>query len=592
MKRKQMFKAQINLILRFLKHLFPYRKKWLVIIILSNATALLALLNPYLTKLVIDQGFLNKDLRRFILLGLIAGGIFLINELLAVTKQFLEQYIKRRVNFDLQKKLFKHTQNLSFSWFLEQSTGEQIYKIENDLSAITGFITNTLPQAFFIFTKLLFILVIVFYLQWRMALVALCLAPVLYIPPYYFSRKIKKVYESLLRNSESIFTNLDETLSHIKLIKVFGKEISSIREYLKKVIVNIRINVKTVRMGMINSTIIQVTTKAIIGLLSLYGGYQVIKGQLTIGSLAAIMIYLYQLIGLQNQFASFFHTVTIGLVSCRRIAEVLDQKPKVREAKGAKNILFTKGQVSFSNVNFGYKPQELILKKMSFSIEGGSHIAIAGPSGCGKTTLLNLIARLYDPWEGEILIDGHNIKDLKFRCLKGQIGFALQEALLWNDTIENNISYAKPRATKDEILKVAEIAGVDEFTRILPQGYQTVIGEDACKISEGQKQKIAIARALIKQPKILILDEAMSSMDSASEEKIISNIKSSQEALTLITVSHRLSTVMKAGLAYCFFRPGEMIVGKPQDLKGKNSEFSRLFSGQEGIFSREEAQLR
>ncbi|MFC1804986.1 ABC transporter ATP-binding protein [Candidatus Omnitrophota bacterium] len=587
-----MFKAQLNLILRFLRYVFPFRKKWLAIIILSNATALLALLNPYITKLVIDQGFMDRNLRRFVLLAMIAAGIFLINQLLTVSKQLLEQYIKRRVNFDLQRKLYKHTQKLSYNWFVEQSTGEQLYKIEHDLSAITNFITNTLPQALFLFTKFLFILVIVFYLHWKMALVALSLAPFLYIPPYHFSRKIKKIYESLLKNSECIITNLEETLSHIKLIKVFGKETSSIRGYLKKVIVNLRINVKTFRMGMVNSTIIQVTTKAIIGLLSLYGGYQVIKGQLTIGSLAAIMIYLYQLIGLQSQFASFFHTVTIGLVSCRRIAEILDQEVTVRELKGARNVIFKRGQVIFDKVSFGYKPKEHILRGMSFCIKESSHIAIVGPSGCGKTTLLNLIARLYDPWEGEILIDGHNIRDLKFRCLKGQLGFALQDTLLWNDTVENNIRYGKAKATKQEILRAAEIAGVDDFVQTMPQGYQTVIGENACRISEGQKQKIAIARALIKQPKILIFDEAMSSMDSASEERIISQIKSSQETLTLITVSHRLSTVMQSGMVYYLLRPDRMIVDKPQDLQGKNREFIRLFSAQEGIFSREEAQLR
>lgn len=578
-----MYKAQIKLSLKFLKFILPYRKRWLWILILSNATALVSLLNPYLTKLVIDEGIGKKDLKLFILLALIGGSVFLLNELLSGIKNFLERYIKTRVDFDLNKKLYKHTQNLSFNWFSDKSTGEHLYKIDYDISTITDFITNTLPHALFTFTKLLFTLAIIFYLNWRMALFSLVLAPFLYIPSYYFSRKITKVCEDLIRNSEDIYKNLEESFSHIKLIKVFGKEISNVRHFLKKLIINIRVNIKTASLGIFSASTIQLATKVIIGLISFYGGYQVIRGHLSLGSLTAITIYLFQLIGLQNQFAFFFQTITIGLISCRRISEILEERPQVIEVKDAKNVSFEKGQVIFKNISFGYKPKEYILKNMSFCIEGGSHIAVVGPSGCGKTTLLNLLIRLYDPWEGEILIDGYNISGLKLKALKEQLGFALQEAFLWNDNIENNIRYGKEGAAKEEILRIAQLAGVDDFVKDLPGSYQTVIGENACKISEGQKQKIAIARALIKQPKILILDEAMSSMDSSSEEGIISNIKRTQKDLTLITVSHRLSTVMRADLVYYFFRPNEMVIDKADNLFEYNREFAHLFASQNKI---------
>ncbi len=578
-----MDKTNSGSFLIFLKFIIPYRKKWLLISILSGAAGLLGLIYPYLSKLIIDNGIGKKDSRSLVFLALIGGCVFLFNGLINGIKDFLERYIKTRVNFDLNKKLFTHIHKLSLSWFRERSAGEHIYKITHDIEVVKDFITSALPQALFIFPKSLFVLVIVFYLNWQMALFSLSLVPFLYLPPYYFNRKLERVYEELMRNSEEIFKNLEEAFFHIPLIKAFGKEAASIRKYFKKLILDIRINAKNVRLEILSSFTAELAAKIIIGMITLYGGYKVIGGTLSLGSLTAIMGYLYQLMNLQREFAAFFQTIMAGTFSCRRISEILDERPQIIESETAKNVIFKKATVKFNSVSFGYKSCEYILKNMSFWIEGGIHIAIAGPSGCGKTTLLNLLERLYDPWEGEILIDGYNIKDLKFSSLRKQIGFVLQEPFLWNDSIENNIMYGKEDASREEMFRVSGIAGVEEVVRTLNNGYATIIGENACKLSEGQKQKIAIARALIKTPKILILDEAMSSMDSASEERIISNIKKNQSDLTLITVSHRLSTVMSANLVYYFFRPNEMIVDKVQNLFECNRDFTRLFIGQDRI---------
>jgi ATP-binding cassette subfamily B protein len=340
---------------------------------------------------------------------------------------------------------------------------------------------------------------------------------------------------------------------------------------------------KNLRLEILSGFANNAGNKTIIGLVGLYGGYQVIKGNLTLGSLTAITAYIYQLMGLPGEFSNFFHSASYGLISCQRINAILEERPKVVESINAKEVIFPKGEIIFQDVSFGYFPNKFVLNKLNFHVTGGGHIALVGPSGCGKTTLLNLLVRLYEPWGGEIIIDQWNINKLKLHSLRKQIGFALQEPFLWNQSIENNIKYGREEATREEILAVAKLTGIDDFVRDFPRGYQTLIGEDASKISEGQKQRIAIARALIKNPKILILDEAMASMDSASEEKIISNIKSTQKDLTLITVSHRLSTVMSADLAYYFFKPDEMIVDNPQNLCEYNREFIYLFTGQEKI---------
>jgi len=580
---KKIDKTQFKLFLRFLKLLLPYRKIWFLVLTLSSLGALLSLVNPYLTKLVIDKGFGNKDLRIFLILALIGGGIFVLNGLFGGLRQLLDRYIKIKVNFDLNKIIFKHLHHLSFAYFTDKSSAEHLYKVNYDIERATEFITTIPPQSVSIFPRLLFILGIVFYLNWRMAVISLILAPFLYLPNYYFVKRVRSAWKILIENYEAMFKKLSENFSHIQVIKSFGKETQSTINYLRMLIINIRIKMQNIKLEISSSLTSQLFNKAIVGLLAFYGGYQVIKGQMTLGSLAAVMVYLTQLVGLQSQFAYFFQTTALGLVSCRRLAEVLDEKTMVLESREAKKLKFNKGMIIFEDLSFGYRPNEPILKRINFTIEGASSVALVGPSGCGKTTILNLILRLYDPWSGDIKIDGYNIRDLKFSSLREQIGIALQESLLWNDTIKNNIKYGRPEASDEEIIEVAKICGVDQFVSELPNRYETVIGENACKISEGQKQKIAIARAIIKRPKILILDEAMSSMDSASEERILANIKERQKELTLIVVSHRLSTIMNTGLVYYLESSDRIVVDTAKNLLENNQNFANLFVGQSAI---------
>ena len=580
-----MNKKELRPLYRFLKLIFPYRKKWFLVLILSNATAIISLFNPYLAKLAIDEVVGRKDLSSLILISLTGAGIFLFNSLVNAIKESQEEYINKKVHFDLNKELFEHMHRLSLGWFRNQSTSDHIYIIENDGAAVTAFVTSTLPQALCVIPKLLLTLAIVFYLNWRMALASFILAPFIYIPSNFFSKKIEKIREEIIIKSQDVFKILEEGFSHIHLIKAFGNEATTIKKYLDSLIVNMGIDIKSNRWGRVGGFVSELSTKIIIGLIGLYGGYQVIKGNMSVGSLTAIIAYLLNLIYLQVHLASFLQGITMNSFSCRRLSEILDEKPQIVEARDAKNVLFKKGEIIFDSVSFWYHPEKRIIENLNFQISGASHIAIAAPSGRGKTTILNLLVRLYDPLKGQIIIDGCNIRDLSFSSLKGQIGFALQESFLWNESIENNIRYGREDADMKDIVGTAKMAGVDEFTDGLTNGLRTIIGENACKLSEGQKQKISIARALIRNPKILIFDEAMSSMDSASEEKIITNIKENRKGVTIITISHRLSTVMSADLVYYFYRPNEMIVDSAKNLFETNKEFADLFSGQDKILA-------
>jgi len=571
--------SQFQPFLRFLKFLFPYRKKQIAILILSGISVLLGLLPPYLSKLVVDKGIINKELKTFIILGLIGTGVFILNGLINVMTNFLERGIRLKVHFDLNKKVFSHLQVLPLDFFKDKSTGEHMFNISYDIERVVDFIVSILEDLIRIFPKLFFILAIIFYLDWQMALFSLVLAPILYLPAYYFTRRMRKILEELLSNSQNIFKRLEEVFSNIYLVKAFGKERTEIRNYLRILITNIKISLKNIRLELSAGFAGGSFERVIIGLITLFGVYQVIRGRISAGTLTAIMIYLTQLIGLQNNIAFFFQRRAFGMVSCRRLNEILEEQPLVFNVKVANRIVLKGLNIQFKKVNFGFRAQEYILKDLDFNIERG-WIALTGSSGCGKTTILNLLLRLYEPWKGDIFIDECNIKDFNPGFLREQIGIALQEPFLWNDNIENNIKYARPKATRGQIIEIARLTGVEEFVRDFPKGYETVIGENACRLSEGQKQRIAIARALIKRPKILILDEAMSSMDSASEERIIARIKSILEIYIVIVVSHRLSTVTTCDLAYFLKKPDTMVVGKPQQLLGEDDEFYNLFAAQ------------
>jgi subfamily B ATP-binding cassette protein MsbA len=313
---------------------------------------------------------------------------------------------------------------------------------------------------------------------------------------------------------------------------------------------NIRLSLKNARLEAGSYFINGLAGRAILGLVIFYGGYQVIKGGMTLGDLSAISIYLAQLTGLQGAAMQFFQQASLGSISCQRLEEIFACRPQASEEKSAIFFRIPRGRIEFKDATFGYPAGKKIFENFNLVIPSGACFGLSGPSGSGKTTLINLLLRLYKLDKGEIFIDGCDIRGIKADAFYGQIGVALQEPFLWNDTLGNNIRYGNKDAPWQEVEEAAKIACANDFIATLPQGYDTVIGENACKISEGQKQRIAIARALLKRPKILILDEALSCVDTESEGAIIGNIKNALSQSTIIIISHRPSVIEKTDTIY------------------------------------------
>jgi len=567
-------------LIKFYRYLLPFWKIEALILGLSGFTVVLGLINPYLTKLIIDKAYGNRDLKLFIILVGICGIIFILSGLLSAASNYLNRHMRLKINFQLNRKVFQKLQQSPYSFFQGASGGEHLYKLNYDIEQASRFLADTLPQAISLIPKSIFILIIIFYLNSKIALLALALTSFLYIVPLYFNQRLKKTYKIWIENSQGIFKRLYEIFSHMQLVKAFGREKSELRDYIRKLIENIRFSLKSAKVEVAGLFANSLASRIVLGAIIFYGGYQVIKGKMTLGALSAISIYLNQLSGLQGSLAQFIEQVSLGAVSWDRLDAILEMKAELIENKFAGEAIFSKGGIEFRGVTFGYKSDNPVLDNLSFHINGGSAIALVGPSGCGKTTVANLILRLYPLNKGQILIDGHNIYNIKSRSFYGQIGIVLQEPYLWDDTVENNIKYGRENATFEEVREASRVACADEFINSFPLGYDTIIGENACKISEGQKQRIAIARAIIKRPKISILDEALSSVDAQIEARIINNIRSWLKGATLLVISHRLCTIKSMDLVYFLATSRRMDVATHTELSRTNPEYHSYLAHQ------------
>ncbi len=564
--------------LGFYRYLLPYWKKELFIILLSCAVLITNLINPYLTKLIIDKAYANKDLKLFFILVGTGAVIFVLGGVMGGVSDYFRRAIRFRISLDLNRKVFRKLQGLPYSFFQDSSAGDHLYKIRYDIDQVVNFVADVLPDIVILGLRSIFILIIVFYLNLKMALFSLAIFPFLYPVSFYFLQKLRKAIIVWVEDSQAFFSRLQESLAHMHLIKALGQETHETRSYMGSLIKNIRLGLKNAQLEIKGAFIYRLVNRIIGGLIIFFGGYQVIKGTLTLGSLTAITIYFGQLLGLQHSATGLFQAISLGSVSCERIDRILRQKTSMPDEGSNRNIALSCGTIEFRDVTFGYAAGKKVLEDLSFSIAGGSAVTLVGTSGCGKTTLINLILKLYQPQSGQIFIDGYDIAHVKTRSLCAQMGVVLQEPYLWNTSITDNIKYGNNGAGLNDIEEAARIACIDSFINKLPDKYQTVIGENACRISDGQKQRLAIARAVVKRPRILIFDEALSSVEVEIEERIIANIRKALKDSTVIIISHRPSTIKSLDWV-CFLEgPHKIDIAKHDTLLAQNAQYYNYFA--------------
>ena len=413
-----------------------------------------------------------------------------------------------------------------------------------------------------------------------MTIFLLLLSPLFLVHSFYIQRKLNPLYRELWECRAKLSKKIHEYFSKIFIIKAFGLEPHQRHIYLRSLIENIRLGIKSFRWSVVNSLNSSFLSKAVYGAVTLFGGWLIIKGKMTIGSYTAAMLYLMQLGGLLESLSYRFEYVAKESVSLERFLEIINSQPKIKDLPGARSLGAIKGAIQFKNVTFGYQQKKLIFKELDLDILPNAWIGIVGASGCGKSTLINLILRLYEPGQGEVLLDGRDLRMIRLKDLRKNIAIATQQPLLFDLSIRENIRGGLKNITPEEMLEAAKIAGLDDFIQELPQGMDTLIGEDACLLSHGLKQRVALARAIARNPGLLILDEALSSVDVFTEEKILGALKQKRRNLSTIIISHRLLAVKDAERIY--FLKGDSLIeeGTHVQLMAKSQPYQDFFKNQ------------
>jgi subfamily B ATP-binding cassette protein MsbA len=451
---------------------------------------------------------------------------------------------------DLRRVLYHHIQRLSLAYHDRKPTGDLISTVTADIDAIQDFISQALLGIVVNVLTLVGMLLVMFYLNWRFTLIALSITPFLFVVVYTYTRRIKQASRALRKKEGEVISVVAEVLSSMRVVKAFAREDYEEERLAKQSLENVEIALRARSLKAKLAPVVQVIVAAGTCLVLWYGVNLVLTGQLTSGSLLVFLLYLGKMYKPMRDLSKMTDTMSKAAVGYERIHEVIETEDEIRNLPGARKAPALRGEVEFNHVDFGYENSYGTLHDINLRVEAGQLAALVGPTGAGKSTIIGLIGRFYDPQKGVVKIDGHDVRSYKLKSLRRQMSFVLQETLLFRAPVWQNIAYGKPEASREEILRAAELANADEFIRNMPQQYDTMVGEKGVTLSGGQRQRIAIARAIIRNAPILILDEPSSGLDAASEELVFEALSKLMAGRTTIVIAHRLATVRRADVIF------------------------------------------
>lgn len=517
-----------------------------------------------------DQGLLNM-----LALGLFL--LFIIQAAFSFAGNYHLEWVGERVVTDLRKKVYEHLHRLGFRFYAERRIGEITSRLTNDVGSIRTALTDSLPQLLTISFSLIGSVSLMVVLNWRLSMVIFVTVPFVTLATRYFGKKIRKLSKNIQDELADSTAVAEDALGAIRLVKAFVREnyeVSRYQDSVEKLFKTARRKVVLTQLFWSGVGILFMSTLVII---FWYGGKEVLSDRLTAGDLVAFIIYALNISRSISQSSRLYAAVNTAAGASERIFELLEETPEIQDQPGAKQASRVQGRVEFKNLHFAYEKDKEVLKGISFNVEAGQTIALVGPSGAGKTTLLNLIPRFYDPQAGSILIDGIDIRELKYKSLREHISIVPQEIYLFGTTIEENIRYGNLDADRNAIKRAAKDANAHDFIMETEEGYSSMVGEKGVKLSGGQRQRIAIARAILRNPEILLLDEATSSLDSESEALVQEALYRLMNNRTTFVIAHRLSTVQHADRILVLDN-GEIVEqGTHSDLITQDGLYSRLY---------------
>lgn len=535
----------MNNVKKLFMYMKPQNRFFYLSIALLILNIVLGMVNPYLQRLFVDKVLLKKDTTLLIKLVGLMISLSLITSLFNYLFTLLVEFSSQKTVSSIRQELYRHLQELSFSFYDKARTGELMSRLTGDLEGIRVFIPGGFLQFINSIVTFLIALIILFTINYKLTLLSLCLSPFLVYISSIFNKKLRSAFKDIRQEYAVLNTTIQENITGIKVVKAFVQELSEINRFKS---VNKENMAKNIKVGYISGKYAPVMW--FIGDISFviliwFGGFLVQQHEMSLGELVQFNGYLWAMIWPLRALPNILNMFEQANTSGERIFDLLNQKPQIKNPENPVTIDKIYGNIVFENVSMKYDG-EYVLKNINLSVEKGKKIAIMGATGAGKTSLVNLIGRYYDATEGKIKIDGIDIKQIDLYKLRSSIGIVMQETFLFSDTIKNNIAFGKPDATMDEIIEAAKAAEAHDFILEMPNGYNTIVGERGVGLSGGQKQRISLARAILKEPSILILDDATSSVDMETESLIQENIKNIAYGKTTFIIAHRISSVKDA----------------------------------------------
>ncbi|MBF0528015.1 MAG: lipid A export permease/ATP-binding protein MsbA [Deltaproteobacteria bacterium] len=530
----------------------------------------------YLIKPLLDEVFIARDVDK---LKLIPGAvliIYLLKGFFYFGQSYSMNYVGMTIVNDLRVRLYSHMQIMSLSFFHKNSSGSLISRLLNDVSLIQSAVTTVVTGAIMDAFTIVGLMFVIFYRDWKLAIIGLFVLPLAVYPIYYFGRRLR----SLATDGQVIMADLTdiltETFQGVRIVKAFNMEDfenSRFAEACRQTVANI---MRSVNIRSFSSQMMEALGGLCVAGIIWYGGFSVIRGESTPGSFISFITALLLLYEPIKRVTRLNESIQQGIAAAERIYDILDLEPEIKDHEKAIVLPPVAGEIEFRGVTFGYE-RELVLKNIDLKVRRGEILAIVGVSGGGKTTLVNLIPRFHDVKAGAILIDGHDVREVTMKSLRAQVGIVSQHVILFNDTIGHNIAYGSSGKSQQEIESAARASYAHDFIMATPLGYDTVIGERGVRLSGGEQQRLAIARALLKNAPILILDEATSSLDTESELAVQGALENLMRGRTTLVIAHRLSTIRDAD-RIIVIADGQIVEeGNHEQLMAINGEYRRLY---------------
>lgn len=577
-------KITAELVKRVFSYLKPYWKQLILVLLCIALSSVAGLMPSILTGKIIDEGLIGRDLKLLIIYITASFLVTLLASLIGVAESYINNWIAQHITFDMRNMMYSHLQHMSQRFFTSNNQGDIITRMTSDIDGVESVITNTFKSILSNSITLIFALTAMFQKNWILAILGIVVIPLFVIPTRRAGRTRWTLTNEAQACNDEVNGILNETLSVSGqlLVKLFGKEDEEYERYRSVNNKMIKLNIRERMAGRWFFMVLQTVTNIGPMLLYLVGGILMMKydSTLTVGDITVLVALLGKTYMPVNSLLNIQVDWMRAMALFSRIFAYYDMEVEIENPKQPMILPRMTGMIEFKHVDFSYDKERQILKDVSFKLEAGKSMAIVGPSGSGKSTIINLIPRIYDVCAGSVLFDGVDVRKLSLKQLRKNVGVVSQETYLFNGTIRDNLLYASPNATEDEMIEACKKANIYDFIQNQEKGLDTMVGNRGLKLSGGEKQRISIARVLLKDPRLLIFDEATSALDSISEQKIQDAIDPIIKERTSILIAHRLSTILAADMIYVL-KDGEIVEsGQHKELVRKGGVYTELYETQ------------